>query len=230
MKRLIKIAIASLLISTTLSAMDSCYEKVCCGKTAGDAKILASVLADSFSGYELVGSGVCDVLGLSSMFGNTLEGALYKNKKKQDTIQIALNLNDTQGGILRTTKKNLDAGYSVGMVESIEDYSDNGSFGKIKVIEGKLMPMRQQTMELIINSKTTLTLTRISRTGREMPLDYVVTTGGGLDLMALKNKLGGENENESESSDDEVHISESGGSSNNDANVDTAINLLKSFF
>lgn len=222
MKRLVKIIIASLLISTTLSAMDSCYEKVCCGKTAGDAKVLASVLADSFSGYELVGSGVCDVLGLSSMLGDTMEGALYKNHKKQDTIQISLNLNDTQGGILRTTKKNLDAGYSAGMVTSIEDYADNGSFGDIKVIEGKLMPMRQQTMELIINSKTTLTLTRISKTGREMPLDFVVTTGGGLDLMALKDKFDKDDENENKS--------ESSRSSNSDANVDSAINLLKSFF
>lgn len=224
MKNLVKITIASLLISTTLSAMDSCYEKVCCGKTAGEAKVLSLVLADSFDGYELVGSGVCDVLGLSSMFGDSMEGALYINRKKGDTIQIALNMNDTQGGILRNTKKNLDAGYSVGMIESIEDYSDNGSFGKTKVIEGKLMPMRQQTMELLINSKTTLTITRISKTGRESPLNYVVTTGGGLDLMALKNELGEDNKPE------EVKASQPTESSNNDANIDAAVNLLKSFF
>ncbi|NOR57585.1 MAG: hypothetical protein GQ474_03585 [Sulfurimonas sp.] len=228
MKSLVKIVITGLLISTTLSAIDSCYEKVCCGKTAGDAKVLSSVLADSFNGYELVGSGVCDVLGLSSMFGNTMEGALYK--KGRDTIQIALNMNDTNGGILRETKKNLDSGYSVGMVQSIEDYSDNGSYGNTKVIEGQLMPMRQQTMELIINSKTTLTITRISKTGREMPLDYVVQVGGGLDLTALKDELGGENQSEAKSSDEEIHASGSSGSSNNDANIDAAVNLLKSFF
>jgi hypothetical protein len=228
MKSLVKVVITSLLISTTLSAMDSCYEKVCCGKTAGEAKVLSSVLADSFNGYELIGSGVCDVLGLSSMFGNTMEGALYR--KGRDSIQIALNMNDTNGGILRETKKNLDAGYSVGMVQSIENYSDNGSFGKTKVIEGQLMPMRQQTMELIINSKTTLTITRISKTGREMPLDYVVQIGGGLDLTALKNEFGEDNKPESEVSDEPIHASESSGSSNNDANIDAAVNLLKSFF
>ncbi len=225
MKGLVKIAIVGLLISTTLSAMDSCYEKVCCGKTAGEAKVLSSVLADSFNGYTLVGSGVCDVLGLSSMFGDTMEGALYR--KGRDSIQIALNMNDTNGGILRETKKNLDAGYSVGMVQGIENYSDNGSYGKTKVIEGLLMPMKQQTMELIINDKTTLTLTRISKTGRETPLDYVVMTGGGLDLTALKDKLG-----ESKKPASKVNKSSSANtsSSSNDANVDAAVNLLKSLF
>jgi len=228
MKSFAKIGLVSLLFSGILIAGDSCYEYVCCGKTAGDAKVLSSVLSDSFNGYSLVGSGVCDVLGLSSMFGATMEGALYK--KGNDTIQIALNLNDTQGGILRDTKKNLDSGYSVGMVQSIEDYSDNGSFGKTKVIEGKLMPMKQQTMELILNSKTTLTITRISKTGREMPLDYVVQIGGGIDLTALKEELGGESPSDLQADSDEVHASESGGASNNDANVDAAVNLLKSFF
>lgn len=223
MKGLVRIAIVGLLISTTLSAMDSCYEKVCCGKTAGEAKVLSSVLADSFNGYTLVGSGVCDVLGLSSMFGDTMEGALYR--KGRDSIQIALNMNDTNGGILRETKKNLDAGYSVGMVQGIENYSDNGSYGDTIVIEGMLMPMKQQTMELIINDKTTLTLTRISRTGRETPLDYVVMIGGGLDLTALKDKLGKGNKPKAK-----VNKSSNTNSNTNDANVDAAVNLLKSLF
>lgn len=226
MKSFVKIAIAGLLISSTLSAIDSCYTKVCCGKTAGEAKVLASVLSDSFNGYELIGSGICDVLGLSSVLGqDTIEGALYR--KRRDSIQITLNLNDTQGGILRDTKKNLDAGHSAGMVQSIENYADNGSFGKTKVIEGTLMPMRQQTMELIINDKTTLTITRIARTGREMLLDSVVTTGGGLDLVALKDKLG---EGKKSASKVKKRSSSSSSSSSNDANVDAAVNLLKSLF
>jgi len=105
------------------------------------------------------------------------------------------------------------------MVKSIKNYSDNGLFGNIKVIEGELMPMRQQTMELIINSKTTLTITRISKTDSEMPLDYVVQTGGGLDLNALKNKFA--DDGESDAGDNSADAAKSG---------NAAVNLLKSFF
>lgn len=122
------------------------------------------------------------------------------------------------------------------MVNSIEDYSDNGSYGDVKVIEGKLMPMKQQTMELIIDSKTTLTITRISKTGREMPLDYFVQIGGAIDLSALKDELGSDNQASSDVEDDSDvrvdshNVAQSGGSSKPNTDVEDAVNLLKSFF
>lgn len=104
MKSFIKIGLVSLLFSGVLIASDSCYENVCCGKTAGDAKVLSTALSSSFNGYKLVGSGVCDILGFASMLGqNGVEGALYK--KGRDSVQISLNMDDSNGGILRETKK-----------------------------------------------------------------------------------------------------------------------------
>ncbi len=169
------------------SAMDGCYDTLCCGQASGASKVLAPALKNSFNGYKLVGSAVCDFMGLSSLMNSkSVEGALYK--KGNDSIQITLNLDDPKGGILRSTKKNLQSGYSVGMVEDIKSYSESKQNG-IKVISGILMPMNQETVEYIINSKTTLSITRLRKTNKEQALTMVVSSGG-VNLNTLQASIG----------------------------------------
>ncbi len=192
--------------------VDSCYNKVCCGKTAGESKVLKSALNSSFKGYKLIGNGICDTLGFSSIFAqNSIEGALYK--KGNRTIQITLNMNDTDGGIIRKTKKNLDSGHSAGMVKSIKNYTDNTSVQGCKLISATLMPMRQTTYEYIINSKTTLTISYI---GKRIDFKYI---NGLVDLITLKKNL--KVSKSAKKADKSI---------TNDVDVDDAVNLLKSFF
>ena len=198
-------------------AVDSCYKQVCCGKTSADSKVLVSALSSSFKGYKLVGSGVCDALGLSSMLGiESVEGALYK--KGDDYIQVTLNMDDTQGGMLRDAKKNLDAGHSLGMVSGIKNYSDKKRINNVKVIQGELLPMNQETIEYIIDLKTSLTISRIRKNSKGVSLLKVVSSGGGVNLKKLQKSL------------KNVATSKSQKSKKEEVNVDEAVNLLKSFF
>ncbi len=208
--------------------VDSCYNQVCCGSTDGTAKVLAPALKNSFKGYELVGTGVCNTLGISSVFGkNSVEGALYK--KGKDTIQITLNMDDKDKVILTKTKNNLDAGHGAGMVSSIKNYS-KGSYGAIKSVEGELIPMQQQTLELFINDKTTLTLTRITKTGKEMPLSKVInfrSNRGGISLSELREQLAMRVEKEEE---EKASNPKPQRDLNSDEDLNEAVNMLKSFF
>ena len=199
--------------------LDSCYETVCCGKTSGESQVLAPALKSGFKGYSLVGSGICDTMGLGSLFGITsVEGALYK--KKNDYIQVTLNMDDTEGGMLQSTKKNLDAGYSL-PIDSIKNYSDKKRVNGVKVIQGELMPMKQETLEYIIDSKTSLTISRIRKDNKGISLIKVVDSSGGINLKklqkSLKNQKTKESSKPTENKEQEV-------------DVDQAVNLLKSFF
>lgn len=197
--------------------IDSCYTQVCCGKTSGESKILASSLSNSFKGYSLVGSGVCDALGIASLLGiKSIEGALYS--KNDDYIQVTLNMDDSQGGMLRDTKKNLDAGHSLGMVNKIKNYSDKKKINGVQVIQGELLPMKQETIEYIINSKTSLTISRIKKNSKGVSLMKVVSSDGGLNLKKLQDNL--QNVKASEPQTNKIE----------EVDVDAAMNLLKSFF
>lgn len=196
--------------------VDSCYNQVCCGQTSGPSQVLAPALKNSFNGYKLVGSGVCDAMGLGSLLDiKSVEGALYK--KGSDSIQVTLNLNDTQGGILRSTKKNLDAGYSAGLVSSIQEYSDNKKIDGMQVISGILMPMNQETFEYIIDNKTSLSITRLRKTGKEPSLSRVVSSGG-VNLKKIKATIASINTKKSPSHKEDK------------MDADEAVNMLKSFF
>ncbi len=200
-------------------AVESCYETVCCGKTSGESQVLASALKSSFKGYKLVGSGICDAMGLGSLFGITsVEGALYK--KGDDFIQVTLNMDDEEGGMLRKTKKNLDAGYSL-PVDSIKNYSDKKRVGGVKVIQGELMPMKQETIEYIIDSKTSLTISRIRKNNKGVSLIKVVDSSGGVNLKKLQKSL---KKSKSEEASKPKEDKEA------DVDIDQAVNLLKSFF
>jgi len=200
-------------------ALDSCYETVCCGKTSGESQVLAPVLKSSFKGYTLVGSGICDAMGLGSLFGvASVEGALYK--KGNDYIQVTLNLDDTEGGMLRSTKKNLDAGRSL-PIDSIKNYSDKKRVNGVKVIQGELMPMKQETLEYIIDSKTSLTISRIRKNNKGVSLIKVVDSSGGVNLKKLQKSL--KNQKTKEASKPKENKEQ-------EVDVDQAVNLLKSFF
>ena len=205
-------------------SLDSCYNKVCCGQTSGDSKVLATAIKSSFNGYKLIGSGVCDAMGLGSLLGiTTVEGALYK--KGDDYIQVTLNLDDQKGGMLRSTKKNLDSGHSLGVVDSIQHYSDNKKVDGIQVVSGVLMPMNQETFEYIIDNKTSLTVSRLRKTGKESSLSKVVSSGG-INLKKLKSSVSSQNSSASKSTpnkDEDMN-------KNINQEVDKAVNMLKSFF
>lgn len=195
---------------------DSCYDQVCCGQISGPSTVLAPALQSSFNGYKLVGTGICDAMGLGSLFNiKSVEGALYK--KGSDSIQITLNLDDTKGGILRSTKKNLDLGYSTGLVSSIKNYSDNKKVEGMQVISGILMPMNQETFEYIIDEKTSLTITRLRKTDKEPSLSKVISSGA-INLKKIKVSAASHETSSSNSQQEE----------NMDA--DKAIDMLKSFF
>jgi hypothetical protein len=192
--------------------LDPCYNEVCCGKTAGEAHVLADMLKPRSGGYELEGSGVCDALGLSSVFGvESVEGALYK--KGDDTIQITLALDDTSGGSVATTKKQLDAGASL-VVHSIKNYK-KGVMGTASYRYGMLMPMKQQTLDIVIDSKTVLSITRIAKNGE---IDLISWTKRAINLDAFKKEV---KKSKKEDSDTSQDINE---------NVDKAVEMFKSFF
>lgn len=197
-------------------SVDSCYEQVCCGQTSGASTVLASALKTSFNGYKLIGSGVCDIMGLGALLGvDSVEGALFR--KGNDNIQVTFNMDDKEGGILRKTKKNLDAGHSMGLVRGIKNYSDGKKVNGIKVISGTLMPMKQETLEYIIDSKTTLTISRLRKTNKEPSLFKVVSSGG-VNLKKLQISAKSQKASKSEAKKQE------------DADMDKAVNMLKSFF
>jgi len=186
---------------------DACYESVCCGNTAGESKYLGNALTSSYKSYTLVGSGVCDSLGLSSVFGvNSIEGALYK--KGSDTVQLTLALDDKDGGVVHKAKMNLDAGQAV-VIESIKEYEEYSRDG-LTHYYGILMPMNQETLDIIVNENTILTVTRRVK-GSNVSLKSFAQS---IDLSALKSSV------------------ESAPQEKNEVNIDTdsAVNLLKSFF
>jgi len=203
-------------------AVNKCYEQVCCGNVSAESKFLAPALKSNFKGYTLLGSGVCDVLGLGSLLGvNSAEGALYK--RGEDYIQVSLNMDDTQGGMLRDAKKNLDAGHSLGLVQGIKNYSDKKKVSGVKVIQGELLPMKQETLEYILDSKTTLTISRIRKNNKGISLIKVVSSSGGVNLKKLQSSLKSQKEDKTKSNKSE-------NAKPNDEDIDKAVNLLKSFF
>jgi len=186
---------------------NECYESVCCGNSEGEAKFLGNALTSNYKSYRLVGSGVCNSLGLSSLFGvNSLEGALYK--KGSDTIQLTLALDDKDGGVVHKAKMNLDADQAV-VVEAIKEYKEYSRNG-LRHYYGILMPMNQETLDIIINENTILTLSRRVK-GSNMSLKSFAQS---IDLSGLKSSV------------------ESAPQEKNEVNIDTdsAVNLLKSFF
>jgi hypothetical protein len=195
--------------STTVveQLQNECYESVCCGNSAGEAKFLGNALSSAYKSYTLVGSGVCDSLGLSSLFGvSSIEGALYK--KSSDTIQLTLALDNKDGGVVHKAKLNIDAGQTV-VIEAIKEYEEYSQDG-LRHYYGILMPMNQETLDIIINENTVLTLSRRVK-GSNVSLKSFAQS---IDLSALKSSV------------------ESTPQEKNEVKIDTdsAVNLLKSFF
>ncbi len=195
--------------------LDPCYNEVCCGKTAGEANVLADMLKPRSGGYKLEGSGVCDALGLSSLFGvQSVEGALYK--KGDDPIQVTLALDDSSGGSVANTKKQLDSGVSL-VVKSMKDYK-KGVIGTASYQYAMLMPMKQQTLDIIIDPKTILSITRIANNGE---IDLISWTKRAIDLDAFKKDAPKKQPEKSNNNDNSDKINE---------NVDKAVEMFKSFF
>ncbi len=204
---------------TQKGLLDPCYNEVCCGKTAGKSHTLAPMLKARSGGYELVGDGVCDALGLSSLFGvSSVEGALYK--KGDDSIQITLALDDTSGGSVANTQKQLDAGVSL-MVKSIKNHKQ-GVIATASYEYGMLMPMKQQTLDIIIDSKTILSITRIAKNSE---IDLISWTKRAINLKAFKKDTPKKAKKQKTDSEDSSLDTE-----NINKKVDDAVNMFKSLF
>ena len=202
--------------SSKKEILDPCYNEVCCGKTAGKSRVLTNMLKHGYRGYNLKGSGVCDALGLSSTFGvESVEGALYK--KGNDPIQITLSMDDSSGGAVVTTKKQLDAGVSM-VVRSIKNYK-KGNIKGFTYRYGLFMPMKQQTLDIILDSKTVLSITRKVQ---RKEIDLVNWTKHAINIQAFK-KTKPKNKHE------KTTTQNSDNSFDTD-NIDKTVNMLKSFF
>lgn len=203
------------------SVLDPCYKEVCCGKTAGDAKVLAPMLKARSGGYTLQGSGTCNALGLSTLFGiESVEGALYA--KGDDTIQVTLNLDDTSGGTVKKTYQQVKSGQT-SVVHSVKSHK-SGVIGSQKYEYGLFMPMNQQTLDIVIDSKTVLSITRIATKGE---IDLISWTKRAIDLDAFEKSAPAKKEHTKEHDDDK---DSSLNKENINKNVDEAVNMLKSLF
>ncbi|MEA1919466.1 MAG: hypothetical protein U9N52_06480 [Campylobacterota bacterium] len=200
--------------------LDPCYNEVCCGKTAGDSKVLAPMLKPRSGGYELVGDGVCDALGISSLLGiSSVEGALYK--KGDDPIQVTLALDDTSGGSVATTQKQLDAGASL-IVKEIKNYKQ-GVIGTASYEYGMMMPMKQQTLDIVIDSKTVLSITRIAASGE---IDLISWTKRAINLDAFEKAPAPKKEKKADKAEEDTSLD----TENINKNVDEAVEMFKSLF
>jgi len=160
-------------------AQSRCYQEVCCGKTAGESRVLHGMLKARSGGYELEGDGICDVIGIASLFGSpTVEGALYR--KGNDTIQLTLNLDDKGEGSVRGAKEASENAQGVVAME-VKDYK-KGVIGSATYYYGLLEPQKQQTLDIIIDSKTTLSVTRIAETSE---IDLISWAKRTIDLDAF---------------------------------------------
>lgn len=186
-----------------------CYTKVCCGEVASESEVLSEAIVSSYKGYKLVGSGVCDAMGLASALGiKSIEGALYT--KGSDNVQVTLNLDDPDEGTLKKTKQNLDNGYKI-VVSDIKNYKSY-SKGSVNYYYGVLMPMNQETLDIIVSNKVTVTLSRkVVNKRKELDLK---TFANVIDISALQ-----EASKNAPQKSNEVDI-----------DADKAMNMLKSFF
>ncbi len=204
--------------------LSDCYDKVCCGSTDGDAKVLTSMLSASEGGFKLHGTpSVCNILGISSFFGSgDHEGALYK-KGKDDYIQITLNMDDAGEGSVQTSREQVKMG--MGMVHEVKDYK-KGSYGSSTYYYGYLEPMHQQTLDIMLDNGAMLSVSRIAENKK---IDMIDWAEGAIDLGAY-----GKSKTKAASSGDSKKGSDSENSSlNTDAineGVDDAVEMFKSFF
>jgi hypothetical protein len=205
------------------SVLDPCYKEVCCGKTAGSAKVLAPMLKARSGGYELEGSGTCNALGLSTLFGiQSVEGALYA--KGEDTIQVTLNLDDTSGGTVKKTNEQLNSG-GMSAVQSVKEYK-SGVIGSHSYEYGIFMPMNQQTLDIVIDSKTVLSITRIASKGE---IDLISWSKRAIDFDAFE-KESPVTKEQQQSHDDEDGEDTSLDKEKINKNVDEAVKMFKSLF
>ncbi len=207
-------------------AKSKCYQEVCCGKTAGPSRVLHPMLKSRSGGYELDGDGVCDVLGIASLFGSpSVEGALYR--KGSDTIQLTLNLDDKGEGSVRGAKEASESGHGVAAIE-VKDYK-KGVIGSATYYYGLLEPQKQQTLDIIIDSKTTLSVTRIAETSE---IDLISWAKRTIDLNAFS-ETSEPSTAKPEKKAEAKPAKQDDTSLDTDAlnkNVDEAVQMLKSLF
>lgn len=205
--------------------LSDCFDKVCCGATDGDAKVLTSMLRDSKSGYSLEGSpSVCNAMGLSSLFGSSdVEGGLYK-KGKDDYIQITLNLNDSGEGSVEGSREQVKTG--VGLVRAIKDYK-KGSFGKATYKYAYLEPMDQQTLDIFLDDDVILSVSRTSK----KKIDLISWSKGAINIGAYHTAIKAPAKKSQKSSSDEDESTDSGLDTEAiNEGVDDAVKMFKSFF
>jgi hypothetical protein len=205
------------------SVLDPCYKEVCCGKTAGDAKVLAPMLKALSGGYKLEGSGTCNALGLSTLFGiKSVEGALYA--KGNDTIQVTLNLDDNSGGKVKKTREQVNSG-GMSVVKSVKNYK-SGVIGSHTYEYGMFMPMNQQTLDISIDSKTVLSITRIASNGE---IDLISWTKRAINFDAFEKAAA---EKKQEPKREKQHDDEDTSLDKEQLNkdVDEAVKMFKSLF
>ncbi|MBN2894954.1 MAG: hypothetical protein JXK05_03560 [Campylobacterales bacterium] len=141
----------------------NCYTQVCCGQSAGPSVALKKMLKESAEGFKLAGDGVCDILGFATAFGQrSVEGALYT--KGKDAIQVTLNMNDSAQGSVLQTRQTIQKHGNAGLIQEVKGYK-TGSIGGKTYHYGLLMPPKQQTLDILIDAQTTLSITHLAGSG-----------------------------------------------------------------
>ena len=196
------------------SLLNKCYNEVCCGSTAGPSKVLVKMLAKRAGGYRLQGSGVCDLLGISSVFGfENIEGALYK--KGDDAIEVSLSMNSNEPSTVLAAKNGTNTlqakGYKRG---AIDGYTYHYAM---------LLPIKQQEIDIIIDSKTILKITRLA-THSEINLISWAKRAINLDAYTPPQQLRQKKSISSKTTNDTEQKDLS------DEEINKAVNMLKTLF
>lgn len=157
----------------------NCYTQVCCGQSAGPSAVLKKMLKEGAEGFKLSGDGVCDMLGFASTFGQrSVEGALYT--KGKDGIQVTLNMNGVAQGSVLQSRQAIQKEGSAGLIQEVKGYK-TGTIGTKEYHYGMLMPPKQQTLDIIIDAQTTLSVTHLAGSGE---IDLIGWSKKAIDLGA----------------------------------------------
>jgi len=202
---------------------DACYTKLCCGQVQGDAEVLSSMVAPSAEGYTLEGSAKCDALGLGALFGvNSVEGAIYKQGQKAVTVTLDLDAKN-KGTVMQTREAEKHGGPQATGYKS-------GLIGEHTYHYAVLMPMNVQQLDILLDSKTIISLSHPVAQGK-VPLVKFAKTA--IDFDAFTPKKTKEAATEKSASQHDAAEAKTSEGSNTDAinkGVDKAVDMFKSIF
>ncbi len=201
--------------------LSNCYTQVCCGQSAGPSKALKKMLKERSGGFEFAGDGVCDIMGLGTALGiQSVEGALYT--KGEDAIQVTLNMDDASSGSVRNSQQAIKTQGHAGLIQEVKNYK-TGTIGGKEYYYGLLMPPKQQTLDIIIDAKTTLSVTHLSGSGE---IDLISWSKGAINLGAYSAPAKTQTKSTSKGAKEENSPEKEG----INQGVDEAVQVFKSLF